>query len=489
MGCERRTTPVSFGNRKRDERRTRTVSPDAGRASIGSRGSPSRARRLQPLVSSVLDHGKAADASVQGGVRGKSCSCARWPAFSMPSWYQARYPDVAAADPDPLLHFIRHGLAERRDPNPILRQRLVLRALSRRRCQRNASRCCIICRPAQRNYATRIPTSTPPGTSANIRRPPPIHCCIISKPVWHSAIPPKSRSISEITFRPNRHRLPLPRKIIVDVVIPVYRGLEETRRCIASVLANTARPLGRIIVVDDRSPEPELSAWLQDLAGTAQDPSASKRPQHRFRRVGQSRHGGSRFARRRAAEQRHRGSAGLAAPADRPGLRRTTHRDGVAVLQQCNDLRLSGQRRRSDRLRPDRRGTGPDLPDGERRPRGRCPDNRRLLHVYPPQGAAGGRATSTPNVSPSATARKTTSACAPPTLAGTTASHATRSSITRVQSASAIGQTSCAQRAMKLILERYPDYRQRVASHVASARSFRSASPSPRRCSGNRGCR
>src|ERR1700722_2490371 len=32
-------------------------------------------------------------------------------------WYLARYPDVASANTDPLQHFIRHGAAERRDPN------------------------------------------------------------------------------------------------------------------------------------------------------------------------------------------------------------------------------------------------------------------------------------------------------------------------------------------------------------------------------------
>ena len=58
-----------------------------------------------------------------------------------------------------------------------------------------------------------------------------------------------------------------PSNVAVDIVIPVYRGLEQTRRCILSVLADPARPPGRIIVVDDRSPEPSLSAWLDTLAG------------------------------------------------------------------------------------------------------------------------------------------------------------------------------------------------------------------------------
>ena len=58
----------------------------------------------------------------------------------------------------------------------------------------------------------------------------------------------------------------LPRGVVVDIIIPVYRGLAQTRRCITSVLADTDRPPGRVIVVDDRSPDAKLSAWLDRLA-------------------------------------------------------------------------------------------------------------------------------------------------------------------------------------------------------------------------------
>ena len=40
----------------------------------------------------------------------------------------------------------------------------------------------------------------------------------------------------------------------VDVIIPVYRGLEETRACIESVLAAPCRTARQIIVIDDASP-------------------------------------------------------------------------------------------------------------------------------------------------------------------------------------------------------------------------------------------
>ena len=57
-----------------------------------------------------------------------------------------------------------------------------------------------------------------------------------------------------------------PSAVRVAVVIPVYRGLDETRRCLASVLAHREDLSAEIIVVDDCSPEPGMSDWLRRLA-------------------------------------------------------------------------------------------------------------------------------------------------------------------------------------------------------------------------------
>ncbi|PWW43735.1 methionine biosynthesis protein MetW [Melaminivora alkalimesophila] len=55
----------------------------------------------------------------------------------------------------------------------------------------------------------------------------------------------------------------------VDIIVPVYRGLEDTRLCIESVLAAPVRTPWRLIVINDCSPEPEVTAWLRERA--AQD--------------------------------------------------------------------------------------------------------------------------------------------------------------------------------------------------------------------------
>ena len=53
---------------------------------------------------------------------------------------------------------------------------------------------------------------------------------------------------------------------MVDIIVPVYRGLNETRLCLESVLASTCSTPWRLVVINDASPEPELHAWLRDQA-------------------------------------------------------------------------------------------------------------------------------------------------------------------------------------------------------------------------------
>ncbi|MCJ9430775.1 glycosyltransferase [Kordiimonas marina] len=52
----------------------------------------------------------------------------------------------------------------------------------------------------------------------------------------------------------------------VDVIMPVYRGLDETLRAIMAVLQAPTDTPANLIVIDDKSPEPALSAKLAELA-------------------------------------------------------------------------------------------------------------------------------------------------------------------------------------------------------------------------------
>lgn len=53
---------------------------------------------------------------------------------------------------------------------------------------------------------------------------------------------------------------------LVDVIIPVFKQFELVRQCIDSLLAADCRTQHTIVVIDDCSGEPELSAHLADLA-------------------------------------------------------------------------------------------------------------------------------------------------------------------------------------------------------------------------------
>ncbi|WCM94006.1 methyltransferase domain-containing protein [Acidovorax sp. NCPPB 2350] len=52
----------------------------------------------------------------------------------------------------------------------------------------------------------------------------------------------------------------------VDVIVPVYRGLADTQLCVESVLASPCQTPYRLVVINDASPEPEVTAWLRERA-------------------------------------------------------------------------------------------------------------------------------------------------------------------------------------------------------------------------------
>jgi GT2 family glycosyltransferase len=139
------------------------------------------------------------------------------------AWYRARNPDVAASGIDPLLHYLSTGAAELRNPHP--------------------------------RFDAAFYVEQHPRAAAN----PLVFHMLIGRGLGFATEP----AFDEAVFLPTRQPSPsCPAGVTVDVVIPCYRGLAETRRCIASVLADPERPPGRVIVVDDTSPEPALSAWL-----------------------------------------------------------------------------------------------------------------------------------------------------------------------------------------------------------------------------------
>ncbi|MCP5207408.1 MAG: glycosyltransferase [Hahellaceae bacterium] len=54
----------------------------------------------------------------------------------------------------------------------------------------------------------------------------------------------------------------------VDVIVPVYRGLEETRECIESALSTLSPDLSQLIVINDYSPDVEVTEYLRERVKT-----------------------------------------------------------------------------------------------------------------------------------------------------------------------------------------------------------------------------
>jgi GT2 family glycosyltransferase len=184
-------------------------------------------------------------------------------------WYRARYPDILAGELPPLHHFIRYGIAERRDPNPYFDGAWY----SEHYPDISASMMHPLLHYLQ-------------SGAAELRNPHPHfdaewyvgqHPEAAGNPLLYHIRTglaqgfPTEKPIHIADYLPSMAALPvMPRRVVVDVVVPVYRGLDETRNCLLSVLKNTGNPLGRLIIVDDHSPDKALSAWLRELAARRQ---------------------------------------------------------------------------------------------------------------------------------------------------------------------------------------------------------------------------
>ena len=181
------------------------------------------------------------------------------------AWYMERYPDLRGIVDDPLGHYVRYGVVEGRDPNPffdgawytarypdiaVSGHSALLHYLSWGAAElRN---------PHPRFDAVYYAEQHPEAAS----NPLLYHINIGAARGWATERPFDIRE-----FLPSQVLAPsCPDGVMVDVVVAVYRGLRETQDCLASVLADPDRPPGRVIVVEDASPEPKLVAWLRKLA-------------------------------------------------------------------------------------------------------------------------------------------------------------------------------------------------------------------------------
>jgi GT2 family glycosyltransferase/glycosyltransferase involved in cell wall biosynthesis len=180
-------------------------------------------------------------------------------------WYLSRYPDVDASTHEPLHHFVHHGAAEGRDPNRFFDGAWYLAhypdvaSSGQLPLLHYLQMGAVELRNPHPRFDAAYYVDRHPEAAAN---PLLYHLRYGAVRGW-----PTEKPIAITDYLPTDAAPPAaPHGIAVDVIIPAYRGLAQTQRCILSVLDDPERPPGRVIVVDDRSPERDLSAWLEQLA-------------------------------------------------------------------------------------------------------------------------------------------------------------------------------------------------------------------------------
>lgn len=163
------------------------------------------------------------------------------------AYYLAQNKDVARAGLDPLLHYVRFGGVEGRSP----------------------------CVNFDGAYYLR---SNPDVAEARVN--PLLHYLRFGRIEGRSTLPPHSIDAElandaplPLATLPTEEdwdalgAAPSPASAVVDVVVPVYKGRAETLRCLYSVMASINKTPYELVVINDASPDPDLTADLVRLAG------------------------------------------------------------------------------------------------------------------------------------------------------------------------------------------------------------------------------
>jgi hypothetical protein len=300
------------------------------------------------------------------------------------AWYLAHYPDVAHSGQHPLLHYLQMGAAELRNPHP--------------------------------RFDAAYYVDQHPEAAAN----PLLHHLLFG--VVRGWLTEKPIAIRD--YLPSGEVSPAaPSDVVVDIVIPVYRGLAQTRRCIESVLADADRATR----VEPDCP-PGSTAWqLEDASNwCATGATGALSP-------------------RSTSASRHRASTTWCCSTATPKLPRDGSRGSPDTRMRHRAWPRSRRSPTTPRSAAIRASRAVRPRSGSAWPNWTPPATRRMpaarSSCRPRWGSAcmsaaphwPTSACSTPRRSAAATARRTISACGPARAAGVTCWPATPSSTTKAR--------------------------------------------------------
>ncbi|SFM52834.1 Glycosyltransferase, GT2 family [Methylobacterium pseudosasicola] len=155
------------------------------------------------------------------------------------AWYLKRYPDTRGFENGPAIHFLSHGQEEDRDPSKTFSTRFYRRAYGH------------LFAPGESPFLHYVRTGRAAGLMG----------CPEDLGSWPPMEAPEPRDWDDLP-----RALTLAQARVV-VIMPVYKGRGETLRAIHACLAAPQKTPFTLLAVNDRSPDPQLTADLAELAG------------------------------------------------------------------------------------------------------------------------------------------------------------------------------------------------------------------------------
>jgi len=152
-------------------------------------------------------------------------------------WYLAHYPDVAEANLDPMLHYLNNGGKEGRDPGPNFQSGWYLYTNND---VKEAGMNPLVHYLKYGRVEGRVGKSDQEGKTLD-------YCARFFK------LAQGSIQVREALKQP------------IDIIVPIFNGMEFLPALFDSIIKNTDTPF-RLIAVDDRSTDPSVRPFLEELA-------------------------------------------------------------------------------------------------------------------------------------------------------------------------------------------------------------------------------
>jgi len=189
--------------------------------------------------------GKRVNALLHYALVGRYLGLSPSPWFDV-TYYLAHNKDVARAGLDPLLHYLQFGGVEGRSPSASFDGTYYLRSNPDIAEARVNPLIHYLSFGRLEGRAVQLPSVASEWNASDGAVP--------------LATLPKDEEWASIEVRPALHAAD------IDVIVPVYKGRAETLRCLFSVLASKNITPYELVVINDASPDHELTADLKQLA-------------------------------------------------------------------------------------------------------------------------------------------------------------------------------------------------------------------------------